>query len=120
MKIIDKIKQHPLLKKLYSSLTYTEQGHGTASRFYSTPAVMLGYISSIVIVTHYQFTILEVIIYIIDSLLFFAIIGYFYNKSGFLKVDQEAQTCRNPIMNEIYQAALIIRRNENEKRKKIV
>lgn len=117
MRWLEKLKQNKFVLGCYAVLTYSEQGRGTSSRFYNPIIEAMGVITYIIVITHYQFTKFELVLYTIDALLFFTILGYLYNKNGILKIDREAQVVRDPIQSRIYQAANIIIMNERRKKK---
>jgi len=115
---IEKLKKNPALLKLYSALTYFEQGKGTSARFYNPIMEGMGVLAYLAILLNLRFTTGQLILYTIDAILFFTLAGYIYNHSGLLKSDKMVQTHRDPIQSKIYEAANIIIRDENEKKKR--
>lgn len=96
------------VKMCYKFLFYFELGRGTYARFYSWIPEILIILGGLKYLFNINMNKLQMITGFIILILLFVNSGLLVKKFGFYDIDRRVQVSKDPVMNEIYKAAIKI------------
>jgi len=97
-----------LIKLFYRFLFYFELGKNNTARIYQFIPDIVIILGGLKYLLNFNITPTFTIIFALIIVILFTFLGIFINKSGLYKTDKIIQTGKDPVMNEVYQAALKI------------
>ena len=114
-KVQNKIKDNPIIRKLYRLLFYFELGKGTIGRMYQFIPDIIIILGGMKYLLDIDVTRNFVIIFGLIVVFGFTLIGLVISKTGLYEVDKYVQASKDPVQTELLNAARRI--NKNGKRR---